>query len=70
MSTHCFVSLQGDEQDIMVATLLQIGIVAMQTRLTIAMDLSCPIAKVTMHHSSDGWPQCQWLMKLVATVER
>jgi hypothetical protein len=36
--------------------LLQIGTVAMRTHLTVPMDLSWPVAIVTMGRSSDGRP--------------
>jgi hypothetical protein len=51
-------------------TLIQIGTVVTRTHLTVATGLSWSVAIVTMWHSSDGQPRCQWAMKLVATGER
>jgi hypothetical protein len=52
------------------ASLLQKCTLDIQSHLTIATDLSCPVTIVTMRHSSNGRPQHQRPMKLVATGKR
>jgi hypothetical protein len=56
--------------ELMCVSLLQTVTVAAWAQLTVATDLSWPIATVTMRLSRDGQPQCQQPMKLVATGER